>query len=237
MADGLQRADDGSQPELHPSAVCPLSAGLLRRAFRPPPPSGGPEPATLFLGLNLVLLAFFALLVAVSHPEEDRTRLVLASLHSAFAAHIAASLGLPRDDGPDATAGGRPLERIERLLRPSLPITADAAFAGGRLELGLDPAAVFEEGDAALRSEIGVLLRRLAFVLGGPPGRDGVRATVELVGPRVLDGGGALARARLDALARRLAEDGADGARLHVGLAEGARRLRVVLEPASGDDG
>jgi hypothetical protein len=197
----------------------------------------------LLLGLYLILLAFFLMLGALSHREESRTRLVLASLYDSFAAHAPAPDGLPYDPGREPGPAGAEAARLDRLLADSLPLrAAPPERAGDRLLLRLSADGVFAPGSPAPRRSSRVLLRRLADLLGTPPAGRRVDATLTIGTPDVTAATpeARLAALRAGALAAELARLGAPAARLAAGIGEarpGEVALALAVEPApEGDD-
>ncbi|HET6522438.1 MAG TPA: hypothetical protein VFG47_21830 [Geminicoccaceae bacterium] len=225
----------------------PPTARAYEAAFPAPPwphrpraPAVAGDGAGLLLGLYLILLAFFVMLTALSHREESRARLVLASLYSSFPAHAAAPEALPYDPGREPSLAGAEVARLDRLLADSLPLRAAASErSGDRLTLRLSADAVFAPGSTAPRPSSRVLLGRLADLLAAPPAGQRVEAVVTVGTPDVA-AATPLAALRASALAATLVELGAPAARFAVGLGEArpgevAAALTVRPIPEGGD--
>lgn len=181
-----------------------------------------PDPSlSIFLGLYLLVLAFFILLVSLSTIEEMKARAVIDSLSATF--------GDARSSGTAAGPGeGDPALLLERNLRAtfaSLVHVAELAIVKpGRLMRASVPAAVvFADKTATVRPALHPLLDRVVAAVSAPLG--GLVVTVELaLAPPAEGAEPALTMARADALAREM-------------LARGAApdRLAIALAPRAGD--
>ncbi|MBK1670061.1 hypothetical protein CKO28_18665 [Rhodovibrio sodomensis] len=123
------------------------------------------------LSLKLLLLAFFILLTTISDYEEERSRAVMYSVAVTFAGGMPASEGRPV---PDAGVGALEKqaslsEQIRALFKQTLPLVEVETAADGRvLRLEVRAADLFDMGQAELRPQRRILLRRLANALTDP---------------------------------------------------------------------
>lgn len=164
----------------------------------------------LLLSLNLILLAFFILLNAISEYQVDRSRAVLKSVDRTFSE----GLKVPQaaNAGP-AALGALPhprelLREIGSAFEAAIPAARSTLNAQATvLSVDLPAAAFFIDGQARLRPAGIALLRRLAAALA-----DDARASsayeVAFYHPAAQGGaggaGGALEVARAALVARRL---------------------------------
>lgn len=176
--------------------------------------AGGPAHIVLLLSANLILLAFFILLNALSEYQEDRKKVVLESVNRTFsdgAAHPQAATAEP------AALGSLPHPRdllldIGSVLEAAIP-AARSTLNAQATQLSIDfPEDAFFVGERTrLRAAGGSLLRRLAAALTEPPPA-GLGFEVAFYHPAAQDGADrvrAVARATLVAerLQRRLSSE------------------------------
>jgi flagellar motor protein MotB len=204
----------------------PLTADAARRHRQPPvfglaparpKPSADPS-LSIFLGLYLLVLAFFILLVSLSTIEEVKARAVMESLTAAF--------GNAKPSGTSAGPGeGDPALLLERRLSAAFASVVHIAEIkivkpGRLLRAELPVAQVFAEEEAALRPALQPLLDRVVAAMSGVPGRASVAVEVALAGAvEAREGQEKLAGVRADALARELLARGAPASRLSIALA------------------
>lgn len=130
-------------------------------------PLGGSN-IVLLLSLNLILLAFFILLNALSEFEEDRTRAVLESVNRTFSGKIEPSDSTEAIEGSlgalaEAEDMVRAVGSLFKAIIPSSRSSQTRQALSVRIEL---PAtALFRPGKSRLRRERSVLIRRLAGLL------------------------------------------------------------------------
>jgi hypothetical protein len=183
------------------------------------------------LSLKLLLLAFFILLTTISRFEEERSRAVMHSVAVTFAGAVPATEGR---DVPDAGIGHREKQaslsqQIRALFKQTLPMVEVNTSADGRvLRLETRAADLFQMGQATLRPQRGILLRRLANALNDPRRGPGVYIVEVLHAVPPGDGAAAsrLPAARGGTLVRALG-----------GLGVPADRLAAGLWPTRGDPG
>jgi flagellar motor protein MotB len=185
-------------------------------------PKANADPSlSIFLGLYLLVLAFFILLVSLSTIEEMKARAVMESLTATF--------GNARSSGTSAGPGEGDLALLlERRLTAAFASVVHIAEVkivkpGRLLRAELPAAQAFAEEDAALRPALQPLLDRVVAAMSSAPG--GASVAVEVALAAAGDTGGEkLATARADALARELLVRGAP-----------AQRLSIALAPPAGD--
>lgn len=133
-------------------------------------PAGGQAPVILLLSLNLILLAFFILLNALSDYQIDRTRAALQSVDRTF------SEGLSVPQAVSETPAGLGAMPHARDLLLDIGSAFEAAIPAARstvndrtavLSIEFPAAAFFAEGKARLRPASEALLLRLAGGLIG----------------------------------------------------------------------
>lgn len=188
----------------------------------------GESSLSLFLGLYLLILAFFILLVSLSTIEERKARAVMDSLSATFA-------GTQRPAGnTGGTSEGNQLISIEREIAGAFAalvrvVEVEVVKPGRLMRVGLPLAVVFDTGATAPRASLHPMFDRVVATLSTQPG--GARVNVEFTIQR---GTAAeerlLASTRADALAREMIARGAPPARLSIALArDGAARVWMTF--------
>lgn len=177
----------------------------------------------LFVGLYLLLLAFFILLVTLSRYDDRRTEAVVGSVRSTFQSVLPVPQpGLLRDENDALDRGRAHQERVGQLVRGVLPLARFEVVTPGRLLLVRLPVdELFEPDSAVLRPEMRALWTRIAATLGGVEGQ---RYDLEMVlGRERTPLGGALGLdvERAGAFARAMAAFGAPRDAVAVGVAPG----------------
>ena len=178
------------------------------------------------LSLYLVILAFFLVLITISHQQEARIFATVGSLGATFRADTRPLVTAPIAD-PDILA-----RTVEEAVLETLPDVAFAADRQGRvLAVHLPLDALFLPGRPEPSAERRALVAALAAILADPSAAWGLETVLVL--PRAGQGGAAerLAIARAGALARALVIAGAP-ARL---VAAGFERTGAALPGAGGD--
>lgn len=133
----------------------------------------------LFLGLFLLLLAFFVVLVHNAKYLESRKNAVFGSVAAAFE-----SRGLPAlrpdimtSNIENAVADSAFIERIGALVRTHIPIAEVTVVKPGRdTEIRVPAATLFRQGNVSPRGRL--LLARVAEALARPPA--GLRYELEI---------------------------------------------------------
>ncbi|MCU0892997.1 MAG: flagellar motor protein MotB [Rhodospirillales bacterium] len=184
----------------------------------PRPRADAAPSLSIFLGLYLLVLAFFILLVSLSTIEEMKARAVMESLTATF--------GDAKPSGTSAGPGeGDPALLLERRLTAAFASVVHIAEIkivkpGRLLRAELPVAQVFAEEDVALRPVLQPLLDRVVAAMSSAPGGASVALEVALAGAAEGRAGQErLAAARADAVARELLARGAPGGRLSIALA------------------
>jgi hypothetical protein len=207
-----------------------------------PPHTRQNDPNTsLFLGLYLLLLAFFAFLTAISNFEESKSRSVIESLSSTFSSSIAMGRGELID--PEALAAGiegrKFHDKLAALFEESMPFARVSIPEAGRImEVVFAAEDIFVRAGTAMRPERLVLADRLAAMLVDHP--SDLRFEIEaIMGTRrgfgVADReapDSELAIGRAGVLARALDDAGSPPGSVAVGLearAPGRVRLRFYV--------
>ncbi len=195
----------------------------------------------LFLGLYLLLLAFFAFLTAISNFEESKSRSVIESISSTFSSSLPMGRGAMIDSSEVAARieGRKFQDDLTALFADSIPFAKLSIIEDGRImEVVFAAEDLFVDAGAAMRPERQVLAKRLAAVLGGHPPE--LRFEIEAImgmreGLGISDGEApdtGLAIGRAGVLARALHDAGSPPGSVAVGLearAPGQVRLRFYL--------
>lgn len=188
------------------------------------------------LSLALIILAFFIVLVAMSHPGNERSAAVIESVASAFATDRT-ELRPPRAGRGEQLGATATLDRLRRVLAADLDFAVPAVQRGGSvLSVTVPTNQLFVADTARLRPAAARLLDRVVVEAGTrPPGLD-LNVEAELM----TEGDGASrewAVARAAALGAAFARRGVSSAHLRAGVAPGpARRLRLVFKLGARED-
>jgi hypothetical protein len=196
---------------------------------------------SLFLGLYLLILAFFILLFSLSTIEEVKARAVLGSLSSTFGNEPAAGAAPAIRSG--AGEAVRLIERdvmaaLESLVRVA---EVDVIKSGRLMRVALPAAVVFAPGAVSPRPSLYPMLDRIVATLSSPPA--GLRVELEFAiapddGPETHP---PPAR-RADAFAREMLARGAPPSRISIALAPRAAdrawlTFRVANDHSPGSGG
>ena len=188
-------------------------------------PTSTPDIVPIFLGLFLLVLAFFILLVSISTFEEVKSSAVMDSLTSTF------TTVLPPTSDPtefnakdgDIIAGQAFQEQITSIFATIIQVENIEVVQPGRLmRIKLRDNMLFKEGETEVREDRQELLDRIVASLSARP--PGLRLDMEVVlGSAAIDGnylpvGQTQETARLGALARVLIARGAPPDGISVGL-------------------
>lgn len=120
------------------------------------------------LSLKLLLLAFFILLNALSHFEEDRARKVLESVNEAFNGRVEAVRSLTIQSAGignlrESVAVVRVAGELFQSMIPAVRVEVSAR--GKRVRLSLPATTLFRPGEEALQPGRGLLFGRLVHAL------------------------------------------------------------------------
>ena len=183
----------------------------------------------LFLGLYLVVLAFFILLVTISTLEETKSKKVMDSLSSTFTSIVPPSADLQSfkaKDG-DVLAGQEFQQQVTGIFATELGIDKVETVQPGRQMRLLMPAdSIFFQGEARIRPAMFPLLDRTVAALSNRPA--GLRFDLEFVigTPTLADGktmpvAQTLEIARAGAFARAMFDRGIPPDSVSVGMRPG----------------
>ncbi|TCS63024.1 flagellar motor protein MotB [Varunaivibrio sulfuroxidans] len=147
-----------------------------------PDPDSGDNTVALFLGLYLVVLAFFILLVTISTLEETKTRRVMNSLSSTFTTLIPPTADLQAfqaKDG-DVLAGQQFQQQVTGIFATAMQVTKVEIVQPGRImRMSMAANSLFFDGQAKIRPAVLPLLDRTVAALSARP--PGVRFDMEFV--------------------------------------------------------
>jgi len=150
--------------------------------FIEPVEDGGPNTIALFLGLYLVVLAFFILLVTISSVEETKSKKVMDSLSSAFTSIVPPSADLQTfqsKDG-DVLAGQEFQQQVTGIFSTALGIDkVETVQPGRQMRLLLKADSIFFQDEARIRPAMFPLLDRAVAALSNRP--PGLRYDLEFV--------------------------------------------------------
>ena len=149
---------------------------------RHPAADGGGQTVTVFLGLYLLILAFFILLVSISTPENIKAKAVMDSLTSAFTTVIPPSTDLSvfTSKEGEILAGKQFQSQMNDVFATSLQVAKIEVVQPGRLmRVELTSASLFLDGEATIRPGQYPLLDRLVATLSSRPA--GMRYDMEFI--------------------------------------------------------
>ncbi|MFV3073075.1 hypothetical protein [Niveispirillum fermenti] len=197
---------------------------------------GGQGGQLLYLGLFILLLAFFILLNSVSHFHDEKVGAVIRSVDDAFSSQ-ALLTGAPGDRQQSLREAARAVRDLGDLIRAELPLAkVEAGQEAGTLFIALPAAALFSGDGQSIRPDQQGLMDRIARVLEPRGSGVAVRAEILFAAPDDADTGPLVARA--GSLARALTALGADAPSLSVGLEKGQRaggmRLLFTIHGSGG---
>lgn len=218
-------------------AAGPLPGGEGTEGAR----SDRPDPGLVaLLSLQLLLLAFFILLTALSQFEQDRVKSVVESVTDAFGVPFNSPVPQPVSPGSlGFHEAMKPVaEELRRVAAAALPLRIEIELRrDGELRVEIPYDALFGLADASPRASVRPLLVALSRALTGRRFEDlpwTLDASARLAG--VGTGGSArerdLAVRRAAAVVRSLDALGLPRERLAAGLLEGAAQsLRLTVRP------
>jgi len=188
----------------------------------------GGSSIALFLGLYLLVLAFFILLVSISTVEDVKSQAVMDSLSSTFTTILPPSMNLTTDPSVDGRimAGQQFQEQVTNIFATTIQVTKVDIIQPGRLmRVELNSDILYEEGKATIRESNGPLLDRIIASLSGRP--PGLRYDMEFVisspytSGKSLPIGQTLEVARAGAFARKMLSLGVPPDSVAVGMQPG----------------
>ncbi|HJM51733.1 MAG TPA: hypothetical protein QGF63_18055 [Alphaproteobacteria bacterium] len=190
----------------------------------------------IFLGLFLLLLAFFIMLNTIASRDASKSESAMDSVNSAFTKpYVSSAFRVERIIDLDTTLVPDKFRGDIHAAFSALTPTPKVATVGtsGILKVVMATDEIFEPGLTDLRADRGELLTAMAFALSGES--PGLRREVEmLIGsgselPRQVTAEGNLEAARIGALARALRQLGVPGISLSPGLKPGDRSKIVFF--------
>ena len=183
----------------------------------------------LFLGLYLVVLAFFILLVTISTLEESKSKKVMDSLSSAFTSIVPPSADLQsfKSKDGDVLAGQEFQQQVTGIFATELGVDkVETVQPGRQMRLLLAADSLFFQGEARIRPAMFPLLDRTVAALSNRPA--GLRFDLEFVigTPTLSDGktmpiAQTLEVARAGAFARAMFDRGIPPDSVSVGMRPG----------------
>ena len=200
----------------------------LKNEFDTEDPPARPDIVPVFLGLFLLVLAFFIMLVSISTFEEVKSSRVMDSLTSTFTTVLPPTsdpVDFNAKDG-DILAGEAFQEQITSIFSTAIQVENIEVVQPGRLmRLQMRVNVLYLDGQTAVREDQYPLLDRIVAVLSNRP--PGLRQDMEvIIGSRVTEGvslpvGQTLEMSRVGALARLMVSRGAPPDAVSVGLKPG----------------
>lgn len=191
-----------------------------------PKEEGGDNTIALFLGLYLLILAFFILLVSISSLEEVRTQQIMDSLSSTFTTILPPSTELTpfQEDEGQVIAGQAFQERVTGIFATSLQIAkVDVVQPGRLMKVSMPVSSLFDKDKAQMRNVQLEMLDRIVATVSAAPA--GVRFDLEFVmgsnfvsGSKKLPVGETLELARTGAFAREMLARGVPPSSVSVGI-------------------
>lgn len=200
----------------------------LKNEFETEDPPARPDIVPVFLGLFLLVLAFFIMLVSISTFEEVKSSRVMDSLTSTFTTVLPPTsdpVDFNAKDG-DILAGEAFQEQITSIFSTAIQVENIEVVQPGRLmRLQMRVNVLYLDGQTAVREDQYPLLDRIVAVLSNRP--PGLRQDMEvIIGSRVTEGvslpvGQTLEMSRVGELARLMVSRGAPPDAVSVGLKPG----------------
>lgn len=191
----------------------------------PTPPQRDDRSTIIFLGLYLLLLAFFIMLVSVSSYEEARSRAVIESLSSTFDPRMAMGVSTLPTDQPLGAVMGREqyFREVGEMIAADLPLVELETVDRGRtLKASLPLATLFRNDSATVIPGRQGFLLNIANLIARRG--DATRFDVEIlvdsgwIPPNALAAGDPLPIARAAAIAQIMAGAGAPADSLYPGV-------------------
>ncbi|MFV3128384.1 hypothetical protein [Niveispirillum sp. KHB5.9] len=197
---------------------------------------GGDGATLLYLGVFILLLAFFILLNSISHFHDEKVGAVMRSVDDAFSAQSLLT-GAAGDRQQARRDAARALADLGDLIRAELPLAkVEAGTQTGTLHITMPAASLFAGDGLTIRPAQQTLMDRVARTLEARPRGIAVRGEFLFATKDAVDQAPLVARA--GALARAVTALGADPASLSVGLETGDEagqvRLLFTLPPGEG---
>ncbi len=142
--------------------------------YHDPSEGHGGSSIALFLGLYLLILAFFIMLVSISTLEEVKSKAAMESLSATFTSILPPSLELTAVVSAEGVvlAGQQFQQQITNIFSTTVQITKVDVIQPGRLmRVQLKSEVIFETDRADVRESVHPLMDRIvASISGRPPG-------------------------------------------------------------------
>ena len=151
-------------------------------AHIPPQQESGDQTIALFLGLYLVVLAFFILLVTISTVEDTKSKKVMDSLSSAFTSIVPPSADLQsfKSKDGDVLAGQEFQQQVTGIFATELGVDkVETVQPGRQMRLMMAADSLFFQGESRIRPAMYPLLDRTVAALSSRPA--GLRYDLEFV--------------------------------------------------------
>lgn len=200
----------------------------LNNDFEPEDPPSRPDIVPVFLGLFLLVLAFFIMLVSISTFEEVKSSQVMDSLTSTFTTVLPPTsdpVDFNAKDG-DILAGEAFQEQITTIFSTAIQVEKIEVVQPGRLmRLQMRVNALYLDGQTTVREDQYPLLDRIVAILSNRP--PGLRQDMEIIiGSKVTEGvalpvGQTLEMSRVGEIARLMVSRGAPPDSISVGMKPG----------------
>jgi len=149
---------------------------------RQPVAQGGSNTIALFLGLYLLILAFFILLVSISTPEKIKAKAVMDSLTSAFTTILPPSTDLTvftAKEG-EVLSGMQFQAQINDVFATSMQVVkVDVVQPGRLMRVEISAASLFMDEETIIREAQYPLLDRIVATLSSRP--PGMRYDLEFI--------------------------------------------------------
>ena len=196
--------------------------------FNQDDPPSSPDIVPVFLGLFLLVLAFFIMLVSISTFEEVKSSAVMDSLTSTFTTVLPPTsdpVDFNAKDG-DILAGEAFQEQITSIFSTAIQVEKIEVVQPGRLmRLQMRVNVLYLDGQTTVREDQYPLFDRIVAVLSNRP--PGLRQDMEvIIGSRVTEGislpvGQTLEMSRIGEMARLMVSRGAPPDSISVGIKPG----------------
>ncbi len=150
--------------------------------FHDPSEGHGGSSIALFLGLYLLILAFFIMLVSISTLEEVKSKAAMKSLSATFTSILPPSLELTAVTSTegDVLAGQQFQQQITNIFSTTMQISRVEVIQPGRLmRVRLKSDVVFKQDLAEIRESSHPLMDRIVASVSGRPA--GLRYDMEFV--------------------------------------------------------
>ncbi len=213
---------------MHPQCVLLTDMFDVKDDFQIEEPPARPDIVPIFLGLFLLVLAFFIMLVSISTFEEVKSSKVMDSLTSTFTTVLPPTsdpVDFNAKDG-DILAGEAFQEQVTSIFSTAIQVEKIEVVQPGRLmRLQMRVNVLYLDGQTTVREDQYPLLDRIVAVLSNRP--PGLRQDMEvIIGSRVTDGvalpvGQTLEMSRVGELARLMVSRGAPPDAISIGMKPG----------------